>query len=42
LKQYWKGEILIYLPEEIINEEAIKEFMQILKINIEVNLPARF
>jgi len=42
LKQYLKGEILIYLPEEIINQEAIEEFMQILKINIEVNRPARF
>jgi len=42
LKQYLKSEILIYLPEEIINQEAIEEFMQILKINIEVNRPARF
>jgi hypothetical protein len=38
------NDMLIYLPDELINQEILQQFMRILKINININaiLPSRF
>jgi hypothetical protein len=42
LNKYFTNEILIYLPEHIINPELIEELRKTLKININANPPLRF
>jgi hypothetical protein len=36
-KNYFKDQLLIYLPEQLINQEILEEFIKILKININIS-----
>lgn len=42
LNKYFTKEILIYLPEQILNQELIEELRKILKININTISSSRF